>query len=185
MRVPITMLFVSALAAAAVAQTTDVDWKYYGGAVVRGNVKLRCFYDANSTERHAGNGHVQVWTKCMDQKDMDNFDRKSDLHRKIIEAVVEKIAKGYVPPYAVIDKTVDFDIAMNIILGEQFADLSYVQPITRILYELDCPAKMQRELSISIQTRNSIDTPSGWKYTPPEGNGANLDKLLCMAGRQQ
>jgi hypothetical protein len=145
------------------------------------------FYDANSTERDARNGHVQVWTKCMDQKDMDNFDRKSDLHKKIIQAVVEKIAKGYVPPYAVIDKSVDFDIAMNIILREQFADLSYVQPFARILYELDCPAKMSRELSVSVRTRKSDryeneDTPSGWTHTLPEGNGANLNKVLCMGG---
>jgi hypothetical protein len=41
---------------------------------------------------------------------------------------------------------------------------------------------MYRELSISVHVQNSRDdrdTPSNWKYTPPEGNGATLDKLLC------
>src|SRR5215469_754553 len=79
------------------AQTANVDWKYYGRAVPNeraGKIELTCFYDANSIDDPTS-GHVRVWTKCMDEKDMNNFDYNSDLGKKIIKAAAQKVAAYY------------------------------------------------------------------------------------------
>jgi len=63
------------------AQSADVDWKYYGRAVLNkstGKIELTCFFDANSID-HPTRGHVRVWTKCLDERDMHSFDYHSDL----------------------------------------------------------------------------------------------------------
>ena len=161
------------------AQTADVDWKYYGRAVVSGKTgktELTCFFDANSID-HPTSGHVRVWTKCMDEKDMHSFDYHSDLGKKIIKTAAQKIIDYYIPPYAVIGD-VSADTAQSIVGDEQLADLGYIQPFSRIFYEFNCPEKMSRELSISMLSGRE-DTPTNWQYTPTEGNGANLNKLLC------
>ena len=158
---------------------TDVDWKYYGRAVLNertGKIELTCFFDANSIDQPTS-GHVRAWTKCLDEKDVNKFDYKSDLGKKIIKAAAQKVEDYYVPPYAVIDD-VSFDNMLPLVTSEQLVDLSYIQPFSRIFYELNCPEKMSRELSISMLS-GGTDRPSNWQYIPPEGNGANLNRLLC------
>ena len=73
---------------------------------------------------------------------------------------------------------------LNLVGDEQLADLSYIQPFSRIFYEFNCPEKMSRELSISMLSGRE-DRPTNWQYIPPEGNGANLNKLLCDEGRRK
>jgi hypothetical protein len=180
MRITITAVL-TLFATLALAQT-DVDWKYYGRAVLNermGKTELTCFYDENSID-HPTSGHVRVWTKCLDQNDMHSFDYHSDLGKKIIKAAAQKIVDLYVPPYAHIDG-VSFETAKSIIGDEQLADLSYIQPDSRIFYEFNCPGKMYRELSISMLSGRE-DRPTNWQYTSPEGNGATLNKLLCDEG---
>ena len=83
MRIAITVV-ITLFATFASAQTANVDWKYYGRAVVSGKtgkIELTCFYDANTID-HPTSGHVRVWTKCIDEKDMSNFDYNSDLGKK-------------------------------------------------------------------------------------------------------
>jgi hypothetical protein len=178
----ITIAAVLTLFATLASAQTNVDWKYYGRAVLNertGKIELTCFFDANSID-HPASGHVRVWTKCMDEKDMRKFDYHSDLGKKIIKATAQKIVDYYVPPYAVI-YDVSIDTVKSMVGDEQLADLSYIQPISRIFYEFNCPEKMLRELSISMLS-GSEDRPSNWRYTPPEGNGANLNRLLCDEG---
>ena len=177
MRIAITAVIT--LFATFSAQTANVDWKYYGRAVVSGKtgkIELTCFYDANTID-HPTSGHVRVWTKCIDEKDMSKFDYNSDLGKKIIKATAQKMEDNYVPPYALIDD-VSVDVMLILVGSEQIANLSYIQPVSRMFYELNCPGKMYRELNISMLS-GSEDTPSIWKNTPPEGNGAILNKLLC------
>lgn len=179
-RLSITIAAVLTLfATLASAQTANVDWKFYGRAVLNertGKIELSCFFDANSIDFPTG-GHLRVWTKCMDEKDMHNFDYHSDLGKKIIKAAAQKILDYYIPPYAVIDD-VRTNTAQSIVGDEQLANLGYIQPVSRIFYEFNCPEKMVRELSISMLS-GSEDRPTNWSYTPPESNGANLNKLLC------
>jgi hypothetical protein len=177
MRIAITAVLT--LFATFASAQTNVDWKYYGRAVLNertGKIDLTCFFDANSIDDPTS-GHVRVWTKCLDEKDMHNFDYKSDLGKKIIKTAAQKVKDYYVTPYAVIDD-VSFDNMLTLVTSEQLADLSYIQPFSRIFYEFNCPEKMSRELSISMLSGRE-DTPTNWQYIPPEGNGANLNRLLC------
>ena len=185
MRAFLIAMAVLALFATLASAQTNVDWKYFGGADVSGKtgkIDLACFYDANSIDQPTS-GHVRAWTKCIDEKDINNFDYKSDLGKKIIKATADKIAAHYFPPYAAIND-VSFDTMMNLVGSEQLADLSYIQPVSRIFFEYNCPEKMYRELSISMLSGGK-DTSSIWKYTPPEGIGANLNRLLCDEGVQK
>jgi hypothetical protein len=114
MRITITAVL-TLFATLALAQT-DVDWKYYGRAVLNermGKTELTCFYDENSID-HPTSGHVRVWTKCLDQNNMHSFDYHSDLGKKIIKAAAQKIVDLYAPPYAHIDD-VSFETAKYMI----------------------------------------------------------------------
>jgi hypothetical protein len=71
---------------------------------------------------------------------MHSFDYHSDLGKKIIKAAAQKIVDLYVPPYAHIDD-VSFETAKSMIGDEQLADLSYIQPDSRIFYEFNCLEK--------------------------------------------
>jgi hypothetical protein len=48
------------------AQGLTVDWKFYGGASIKGNHQF-CFYEAKGVAQ-APDGHIRVWTKCLPQK---------------------------------------------------------------------------------------------------------------------
>jgi hypothetical protein len=161
------------------AQALSVDWKFYGGAPVDGDHSL-CFYDAKGIVQGL-QGHIRVWTKCLPQTAMDSIDIKKDFAGQILENTAQKVAHYYVPPIAALE-AVDVDQAMTITQYEETADISNIQPRASIFYELNCPERMMRELSIYVQASGksgSRDKPSDWRYVPPEGNGARLLKILC------
>jgi hypothetical protein len=161
------------------AQALEVDWKYYGGAPTDDGESV-CFFDVAGIVREP-DSHMRVWTKCLLQKDIEGIDIKNDFDGRILEDTAKQVAHYYVPPIAAIE-TVNVDQAMEITRYEETADIASLQPSARIFYELNCPERMMRELSIYIQTKGkigSIEKPSQWKYVPPEGNGARLLKILC------
>jgi hypothetical protein len=160
------------------AQGLEVDWKLYGGAAVGG--ENLCFYDAKGLTQLPG-GHIRVWTKCLLKKDMDSIDIEKDFGGRILKETAEKVAHYYVPPIAKIQDT-DANDGMAITGYEEIADISVIQPQSRIFYELNCSDRMLRELSIDLHFNGqsgSSSEPSDWKYVPPEGNGASLLKILC------
>jgi hypothetical protein len=72
---------------------------------------------------------------------------------------------------------------MQITEYEEIANIGSIEPHAKIFYELNCPERMSRELSIYFQAdgkSGSFDKPSDWKYIPPEGNGSRLLKILCQ-----
>jgi hypothetical protein len=169
------------IATTSFAQEPDVDWKFYGGARLTDEAS-GCFFDAKGVTPLPEN-HLRVWTKCSLMKDMDNIDVAKDFNGKIMEDAAHKIANYYVPPLATVEK-LEVQQAQAITMYEEIANSGYIQPQSRILYELDCPKQMLRELSISIQTdgkSSSINKPRDWQYIPPEGNAATLSKILCRA----
>jgi hypothetical protein len=177
---PASILITIGIGASA-ALASDVDWKVYGGVKFDVNDDATCFYDDRSVGRQP-DGHIRVWTKCLPEKEIEDFDGKTEIGKKVIELTAQKVAHYYVPPFATIDETMDAGRAMQLTLAEEIADISYIQPTARIFYELNCSERMLRELSISIQIsgkNNSSDTPGKWKYVSPEGNAANLLKILC------
>jgi hypothetical protein len=112
---------------------------------------------------------------------MDAIDTKKGHGKKIFDGAVEKVARYYVPPVALVED-ISADQAGWITLQEQIANLSYIQPSDSIFYELNCSERMYRELNYSMRQdgkRISRDRPSEWKYLPPEGNLATLLKIVC------
>jgi hypothetical protein len=164
------------------AQALDVDWKVYGSASVDGDVV--CFYDAKGVVRRS-DGHIRVWTKCLLYKDIDSIDTKKDPGKTILKNSAQKVVRSYVPPIAMVDETIDFDKSMDIAWYEESANLSNIEPVARIFYEINCSEGMMQQLSISVRNKNGkygyLDKPDGWKYNSPETNGARLQKILCPA----
>jgi len=159
-------------------QTLDVDWKLYGGAPIAG--ESLCFYDAKGLTRQP-DGYIRLWTKCLLKTDLDGINIEKDFDGRIVRAAAEKVAHYYVPPISKI-QNVDANHAIVITGYEQIADIAGLQPQSRIFYELNCPDRMLRELSIDLHINGQIGSsnkPNDWKYVPPEGNGAALLKILC------
>jgi hypothetical protein len=168
-------------AAAVSPRELDVDWKFYGGASLTDKKHNVCFYDASGIVRKPDN-HIRVWTKCLPQKDIDKVDIKKDFGGKILENTAEKVARHYMPPIGVAE-VMDADQIMQVTEYEEVANISSIEPHARIFYELNCPERMFRELTMYFQSNGksgSLDKPSDWKYIPPEGNLARLLKILCQ-----
>jgi hypothetical protein len=173
------ILFCAVCTSALSAQELNIDWKFYGGASVDRD-HSRCFYDAKGIVR-GPQGQIRVWTKCILQKDMDSIDVEKDFDGKILELTAQKVAHYYVPPIARLE-TIDVDQSMTITQYKETANIANIQPHASIFYELNCPERMLRELSIYVQANGksgSRNKPGDWKHVPPEGNGARLIRLLC------
>jgi hypothetical protein len=162
------------------AYAADVDWKMYGGTAVQGYEI--CFYDAKGAVRMP-DGLVRVWTKCPPRLEMESIDIEHDFGGKILENTAQKLVQGYVPPIIAIGSIAFAEIA-GITAYEETANITSIKPHATIFYELDCSQKMLRELSISFSVNGqygSSQTPSVWKFIPPEGNAASLLKILCSS----
>jgi hypothetical protein len=163
------------------AQAVGVDWKLYGFATIKTSGPSECFFDSKG----ATNGpdhHVRVWTKCLSQKDIDDLDSQKESVDKVMKNTAEKMERGYVPPLAQV-RHINVNEMMVIIALEETANISSIQPQSRIFYELDCGGQMLRELSIDIQVQGKsarINLPREWQYAAPETNGAALLKILCQ-----
>jgi hypothetical protein len=165
------------------AQSSDASWKMYGAADLgkMGGGAQRLFFDTASVVQRDGE-HVEVWTKTLSQKALDRAETGgSSIQKKIIDRAVQEKIGGYRPPLSKVIE-LDDDTTTQIILDEAAADLGGLEPTMRILYELDCPNRLLRELSLHLFLDGKLqtkDTPSEWKHVPPETPGANLLKLLC------
>jgi hypothetical protein len=161
------------------AQALDVDWKCYGFATFS-NVSQICFYDAKGVVKQP-DAHLRVWTKCLSQLDMDNFDPKTELGKKVIDTAARKVIDAYIPPIAAVTDF-EYDQVVTIIGYEVTANQIFIEPTARILYEIDCSQKMLRELSMDVVSDGkeaSIRKPREWTYSAPETNSARLLKMLC------
>ncbi len=155
-----TLFAVIAGAWAASARELSVDWKFYGGATFGRNDYNICFYDASGVVREP-DSHIRVWTKCLPQKNIDSVDTKKDFDGRILEKTAEKVAHHYVPPIAGVEAT-DFDQSIAITGYEEIANIGSIEPHAKIFYELNCPERMSRELSMYFQ----IDRKSGSSNKP-------------------
>jgi hypothetical protein len=176
------ILALAYISGTAYAQSRGSEWKMYG-AVNFGPAggEQRLFFDAASVVRR-NIGHVEVWTNTLSQEALDDAEAsKSSLHEKIVASAAEKKTGGYRPPLARVNE-VDDDSVTQIIADETAADLAGIEPTMQILYELDCPNRLLRDLSVHLFVNGkpqTKETPSEWKHVPPEGSAANLLKILC------
>jgi hypothetical protein len=158
------------------AQSPDVDWKLYGSASFGAASNEKCFYDAAGVQRRADN-LIRVWVKCLSQSDIDRIDIEHDYEGKILNRAAQRIVNKYIPPLATITD-ISFDDATGVVAAEQIADITFIEPTARILYELDCSERKLHELSLNIRNRSSGDARP-WSYAAPETNADRLLKLLC------
>ena len=158
------------------AQAVGVDWKLYGLANIKTSGPTECFLESKGVTNWPDH-HVRVWTKCLSQNDIDDLDSQKESLGQVMKNTAEKLERGYMPPLAQV-RHIDANEIMVIIA----ANISSIQPQSRILYELDCAGQMTKELSIDIQVQGKsgkINSPGQWQYAAPETNGAALLKILC------
>jgi len=176
------MLALECISGTTYAQSRGSEWKMYG-AVNFGTAggEQRLFFDAASVVRR-NLGHVEVWTNTLSQEALDDAESSTNsLHEKIVDGAAEKKIGGYRPPLARVNELDDHTVT-QIIGDETAADLAGIEPTMQILYELDCPNRLLRDLSVHLFVNgkpHTQETPSEWKHVPPEGSAANLLKILC------
>jgi hypothetical protein len=93
----------------------------------------------------------------------------------------KKIDQGYVPPIVVIGR-VEFSKIVEIVSAEEVADLGTIEPLSQMFIEMNCIERVDRRLSTTLHIDGQShfdDKPSEWQHVPPEGNRANLLKILC------
>lgn len=178
------MLALTATSGAA-AQTEDTDWQMYGTRALSKDMggEQRTFFDAAGVVRR-NDGHIEVWIKSLPVKELDRVQgRPSDLRTKIIDRVYDKqYHHGYRPPAAVAMGTDDKGVLLEITMDEVTADMAGIQPSARLLYELDCPNRLMRPLSVEL-THNgklqAVNISFKWEHLAPETADALLFKLVC------
>ena len=82
---------VAALSVLLFTGAADTDWKWFGGSKIDGDMQ-NTLYDAGGVKR-LSDGHVQVWTKTIAAKDLNNA-KMSDAVR---DQVVGRTVHGYKP----------------------------------------------------------------------------------------
>lgn len=158
--------------------TGDVDWKVYGTFTTDG-VDMVCFYEAAGIHERSDH-HLEVWTKCIRQADLNGIDIKKDFHGEIVKRTVGIMASGYQPPYLTLPR-VPSNFRTATISYEVTADIAGIEPKSRFLREFDCPNRMERALSRYVDTIGSDEKPNQWAHVLPEGNDQALYRFVCKA----
>ena len=170
--------FVFTLALVSLALAADVDWKMYAGATA--DAPSFCFYDASGVAI-AHDGYVRVWTKCLYKVDLESVYFKGDRGRQIVDNAAKKVNDGYVPPIIAIGQ-MSVKQAVDVIAYEVSANLGDSEERASFFLELNCSARMQRNLGSSVKANDRAvfaPKPGDWAHVSPEGKEANLQKILC------
>jgi hypothetical protein len=153
-----------------------VDWKFIGDNQ-GGGIELVNFYDATSVRRLPKH-HIEVWTKAIDLKVLENL----NLDQDGIDAAASNFVRGYRPPYALLHE-VDRDQLVDLLAFEQMAKDPTIQPRVQSLWEMDCDRRVGRTISLIMNTHGKMtatDTPTSWIHFPPESIGRDLMILVCQ-----
>lgn len=168
--------------ASAYAQTGDPAWKQYGAADFGKNGGLLVlFFDAAGLI-HRSNGNVEVWTKGLPRKAIERaLSASSPMHKKIFDVAEHRITAMDRPLLSTSVELDKYQMA-DVLINEVAANVANIDATERIMYELDCPNRMVRELSemfVIDGKPGSQDTPQEWKHISPETAVATLFKLIC------
>jgi len=162
------------------AYADGADWKLYGWAGTKEDVKELFFL--SSEVRRNSKGNVEVWTKAIRDSDFERFYSKPADSDFTYRLAVKK-ASGYVPPIeAVLGRKVSEDERLDIMMAEDIANEGLVATESKTLYEIQCSANSIRILSTVKYKDSAVESrsePSKWMPIPPETNGQTLAKLLC------
>jgi hypothetical protein len=142
------------------------------------------FFAAGDVQRNT-DGHLEVWTKALSAKQIDAAVEKAGKEKdNDRSARIAWAATDGSPPISRVRKMSPDEI-LNVAIEEDVANNSpEVQPLSQVLYEVDCSRRMMKMLSgiayKNGQTRSS-NRPSEWMHVPPDSNGSNLLGMLCSA----
>lgn len=180
MRLSLIGIALIALSYVDFAYADGADWKLYGWAGTKEDVKELFFL--SSEVRRNSKGNVEVWTKAIRDSDFERFYSKPADSDFTYRLAVKK-ASGYVPPIeAVLGRKVSEDERLDIMMAEDIANEGLVATESKTLYEIQCSANSIRILSTVKYKDSAVESrsePSKWMPIPPETNGQTLAKLLC------
>jgi hypothetical protein len=96
----------------------------------------------------------------------------NEMYAQAADGVAKKLASHYDPPISSMGNWKK-KYWLEIVVAEEIANIGKVEPTVRILKEIDCADRMQRELSVHIikvkgMQPVSNDRPSEWQHTAPE-----------------
>ncbi|HVN98026.1 MAG TPA: surface-adhesin E family protein [Syntrophorhabdaceae bacterium] len=159
------------------------DWKFFGGAPHLKDEFGIGFYDAEGIER-LSNQNIKVWTTM--------FTNLSEFHRiegkkEVIDKAAKKLAKGYQPPYFVIEAKnyTNHETFIDVIAWEETANDADSKPRMKILFEINCREKAIRILSIIQYDKDGMATneshESAWGSISAGSNAETLHKILCKS----
>jgi hypothetical protein len=154
-----------------------VDWKLFDGTAANLHPAV-CFFDASGVTRGHGR-NVGVWTKCIDQREINAIAPTGATGRAIAARNAQALMAGYVPPAASLNG-LDSDGRMSVISYESAADLANLKPRSAIYYELDCARGTVHALRVTAVAASAAGfrgAPSTLDRATPRGSG--LLQLLC------
>ena len=86
---------------------------------------------------------------------------------------------------SVYNETLDADTRMNLMISEAVANKGTIEPLIRMLWDIDCPNGMSRVLEMIVFKKdgspNTSSNPTSWTHTSPETNGSRLETLACQS----
>ena len=160
------------------AQQSTHDWRIVGAT--SGTTTAYVFYDANSV-RKLSNGHLQVWLKAIPANETYKAADEVSKDPAHLDAMQKKLATGYVPPVALEQELSRKDIAVAVV-REEVANSADIQPIMRMLEEVDCANRVTRDVSLQANIEGkqvSVEKTGEWHHIAPETNMSRLHLALC------
>lgn len=167
-----------AICAATQAQQAIVDWRLIG--MTASSPAAYVFYDANGV-RKLPNGRFEAWLKTLPGPATEKAASKLADDQAHLDHMTKKIAAGYVPPVG-LDHELSSKELTGVVLMEEVANASSVQPVIRMLEEIDCENRVSRDLSLQAHLNGqdaSIEKTSEWQHLAPETNMSRLHLALC------
>jgi hypothetical protein len=123
-------------------------------------------------------GHLRVWTKCLDEDEMEAT-ASSDRDENIIKLTAKKIVSRYMPPIAKVFNFPSNDQLVSVVQYETTANVSSLKPTVTIYWEISCSEKMIRTIQLSTRSRvHKMLAQADWTYVEPETN--RLLKMVCQ-----
>lgn len=171
--------------AAASTQSHGLDWKFYGIGEFEG-AGVVLLYDAQSIVTRL-DGDIEVWTKIFsiksitDETATEDKTKRDERRQRELQAVRD----GKVPYIVVIghepssSKTLGVQDGMMLASFQDVADTGEIEPVAKVLYELDCQDRKYRALSTLLSDGTSSHEPAPWRHVSPESQGADLLKMVC------
>jgi hypothetical protein len=178
-----TIKVLSVLLIASLVSVTDVlsaDWKYYGGTKEKNGDEMYLFFDSESIK--ISNNNINVWIKAVLSKDIEKTLNNKN-NKIVIDKAARKLADGYIAPYSLITKEINYNGNLNIIAFEEAANYSSIKVRLKTYYEIDCTDNKIRTLSITFFNKGGVTKTSNmkmeWDFISPESNGESLEKIVC------